>query len=70
MTNDKRLEEIYRWCDQRCINQIYGFFKGCDPSIAVHEARIRKVLRLNSGAASDTDTPWIASMERTIKKLN
>lgn len=67
----ERLSDVQAWCLSRGINQVYAFFKGCDPVIAAHEARIRFVLR-NAHAPElvPDDALWMVSMEATIAALN
>lgn len=66
----KQLADVHQWCAERGINQVYAFFKGCDPSIAAHEARIRFVMR-NPHAPElvDTDGLWLGSMKATMTAL-
>lgn len=69
-TLSQRMSAILKWCDARQINQVFAFFKGCDVSIALYETRVRFVLRTSSSSVTDTDEPWIESMEATIAALN
>lgn len=66
LTLNKRVQRITAWCDQRGINQVFAFFRGCDPSLNDQEARVRYVLRNGAHTATDTDEPWIESMERSM----
>lgn len=67
---NKRMGVIYKWCDKRDIGQPYAFFRGCDPKIEAHEARIRLVLRTRSPLLVEADEPWIESMEVTVAAVN
>lgn len=67
----ERWATVQSWCLARGINQVYAFFKGCDPMIAAHETRIRYVLR-NTHALElgEPDAMWITSMEATMHAIN
>lgn len=70
-TMGERFKAVDRWCNKRCINQMYAFFYGCDNAIAEHERRIRYYLRSTAGTRLvEADEPWLASMERTINAIN
>lgn len=63
------MADILKWCDRRSIGQVYAFFRGCDLGLEAHEARIRLVIRTTPHTVTDTDEPWITSMEATIDAL-
>ena len=69
-TLSDRLATVFTWCRKRSINQIYAFFYGCDNSLEEHEARMRYVLRKNEHIVTDTDLPWIESVELTMRLLD
>lgn len=69
-TPARRMADIFKWCDARGIGQPYSFFRGCDNALDQYEARIRLVIRTRTPLISDTDLPWVESMELTIAALN
>ena len=66
----KRLADVYKWCDERNLNQIFNFFSVSDPKLREDEARIRYILRNPPTYLVESDEAWIASMEATIEALN
>lgn len=66
----ERLAAVYKWCDNRNLNQIYNFFSVADPSLREQEARIRYILRNSTSLVVEGDEPWITSMEVTMNAVN
>jgi len=69
MTLNQRWQRIHHWCEVRGIKQLYAFFRGCDPSMEEHYLHIGMVNR-GTRPVTDTDEPWIKSMEQTIDAVN
>lgn len=67
---DKRWKAVRTWCTRRQISFIYAFFQGCDPKLEEYYNRIRYVIHSNSASVTDTDEPWLSSMELTIQAIN
>jgi hypothetical protein len=68
-TLNSRWRAIDNWCRARAINQVYSFFRGCNPKLEEYYLHIAAVNR-NTRPVTDTDEPWIAMMEAVIAKLN
>jgi hypothetical protein len=68
-TLNSRWLAIDNWCRARGINQLYAFFRGCNPKLQDHYLAIGAVNR-GTRPVMDTDEPWIEAMEAVIAKLN
>lgn len=69
MTYQQRYAAIHTWCLRNAIDRPWSFFSAVDKSIDDFYGRWHSV-NYKGSVVTDTDEPWLASMERTIKALN